>query len=96
MTSRSWWYSPADVSRRDLPCRFGLAPSVEVPRARIQEVDHLTRSERFEVDQTTAEARAADYDMLVSPGGVANFDRLRIDDAALVAVRPTTSPPSAR
>lgn len=39
------------------------------------------------VDLTTAEARAADYDALVLPGGVANGDQLRLDGPAVSFVR---------
>ncbi|MBS1624055.1 MAG: type 1 glutamine amidotransferase, partial [Bacteroidetes bacterium] len=38
------------------------------------------------VDKTVAEARAADYDALVLPGGVMNPDKLRTDAATVAFV----------
>ena len=43
--------------------------------------------ERLRVDRRLAEARAADYDALLLPGGVMNPDRLRTNPAALAWVR---------
>lgn len=42
---------------------------------------------RFAADRTVAQARAADDDGLVLPGGVANPDRLRTDPDAVRFVR---------
>lgn len=39
------------------------------------------------VDLTTGEARAADFDALMLPGGVANGDKIRTDDKAVAFVR---------
>ncbi|WP_018295996.1 type 1 glutamine amidotransferase domain-containing protein [Corynebacterium lubricantis] len=39
------------------------------------------------VDLTTAEANPADFDALLLPGGTANADRIRMDDAAVDFVR---------
>lgn len=39
------------------------------------------------VSCSSAEARSADYDALVLPGGVANGDKLRMDQAAVALVR---------
>ncbi|MGJ0204297.1 type 1 glutamine amidotransferase [Leucobacter sp. gxy201] len=39
------------------------------------------------VSCSSADARAADYDALVLPGGVANGDKLRMDQAAVALVR---------
>ena len=44
---------------------------------------HLDRADRFPVDQVTEQARAADYDAVVLPGGVANPDQLRTDAPAV-------------
>ena len=41
----------------------------------------------FPVDRVVTEARADDYDGLVLPGGVANPDRLRVNDDAVKFVR---------
>lgn len=50
-------------------------------------VDHLTGAGTHPVDRTTAETSAADVDVLVLPGGVANPDALRQDQHALTLVR---------
>ena len=52
-----------------------------------QAFDHLDKADAFAVDVTTADADAAEYDGLVLPGGVANPDNLRTDDAAVEFVR---------
>ncbi|HTN17613.1 MAG TPA: type 1 glutamine amidotransferase domain-containing protein [Chitinophagaceae bacterium] len=41
----------------------------------------------YKVDKSLAEARAAEYDALVLPGGVLNPDKLRVNDAALEFVK---------
>lgn len=50
-------------------------------------VDHLSPAGTQQVDRTTAEVSAADVDVLVLPGGVANPDALRQDQHALTLVR---------
>ena len=40
-----------------------------------QAMNHLDKAERFEVDRTTGEVSADDFDALLLPGGVANPDR---------------------
>ncbi len=40
-----------------------------------------------EVDVTTTDANAADYDGLVLPGGTSNADHLRVDEAAVAFTR---------
>jgi protease I len=52
-----------------------------------QAFNHLDKADAFPVDVTTADADAAQYDGLVLPGGVANPDNLRTDDAAVGFVR---------
>ena len=42
------------------------------------------------VDLTTAEANAADFDALILPGGTANADHIRMDEAAVTFVRELT------
>ncbi|MFZ2238315.1 MAG: type 1 glutamine amidotransferase domain-containing protein [Gordonia amarae] len=54
---------------------------------KIQAFNHLDRADEFTVDQTVDTADPADYDALVLPGGVANPDYLRTQDAALRFVR---------
>jgi protease I len=53
----------------------------------IQAFDHLDRGETFEAESAVAEAEANDYDGLVLPGGVANPDQLRTDEAAVELIR---------
>jgi protease I len=48
-----------------------------------QTVRSWTTVTRFPVDRVTDDARAADYDAAVLPGGVANADQLRTDAAAV-------------
>ncbi len=50
-------------------------------------VDHLTPAGSRAVDRTTADVSAADIDVLVLPGGVANPDALRRDPLAVTLVR---------
>jgi protease I len=53
----------------------------------IQGFNHLDKGDRFPVDVKVADAREADYDGLVLPGGVANPDSLRTDQHAVRFVR---------
>ena len=62
----------------------GGLPELVAPRSGlIETMRDLDRADRFPVDQVTEEARAADYEGAVLPGGVANPDRLRTDAAAV-------------
>jgi protease I len=47
----------------------------------------LSFGEKYRVDLTVEEAHAGDFDALMLPGGVANPDRLRIDENAVQLVR---------
>ncbi len=53
----------------------------------VQAFNHLDKADTFEVDVTVSKARPDDYDGLVLPGGVANPDQLRMDDAAVAFAR---------
>lgn len=53
----------------------------------VQTMHHLDKAETFPVDFTTSEVSAEDFDALVLPGGVANPDQLRMDEAAVRLVR---------
>jgi protease I len=53
----------------------------------VQGFEHLDKGETWNVDKTTSEARADDYDGLVMPGGVANPDNLRTDEDAVRFLR---------
>jgi len=60
---------------------------VSTDEGEVDLVDHLTPAGTRPVDRTTAEVSAADVDVLVLPGGVANPDALRQDPHALTLVR---------
>jgi protease I len=53
----------------------------------IQGFDHLTPSQKFKVELDVRDARPADFDMLVLPGGVANPDMLRLSTDAITFIR---------
>jgi protease I len=66
----------------------GGRPVLAAPKSgQVQAFNHLDKADTFEVDVTTGELDVADYDGSVLPGGVANPDQLRTDDAAVAAVR---------
>ena len=52
----------------------------------VQAFNHLDKASRFPVQVKVADARVADYDGLVLPGGVANPDQLRIIPRAVAFV----------
>jgi protease I len=52
-----------------------------------QAFNHLDKADTFDVDRTTGEISLDDFDGVVLPGGVANPDRLRMDEAAVGFVR---------
>jgi protease I len=60
---------------------------VSLEGGEIQGFNHLDKGDRFPVDVAVADAREADYDALVLPGGVANPDFLRTDQDAVRFVR---------
>jgi protease I len=60
---------------------------VSLEEGSIQAFNHYDKADTFEVDRTVEEARAADYDALVLPGGVGNPDTLRADENAVAFVR---------
>src|ERR1051325_7606019 len=53
----------------------------------IQGMNHDEVGHKIPVDRTLDEARPEDYDALVLPGGVANPDRLRMNEAAVRFIR---------
>jgi protease I len=62
----------------------GGDPQLVAPHSgMVETMCHLDRADRFPVDQVTDRARAANYDAVVLPGGLANCDRLRTDAAAV-------------
>lgn len=76
------------------PRSFLEAQGAEVvllsPKAAGEEVqgfNHLQPADRFKVDMHVADARPADFDALVLPGGVANPDLLRMSKEAIAFIR---------
>jgi protease I len=62
----------------------GGRPTLVAPESgTAQAMHHLDKADTFPVDRTTAEVTLDDFDGIVLPGGVANPDRLRMDDAAI-------------
>lgn len=65
----------------------GTPELVSTEPGEIQAFNHLDRADTFPVDATADRDYAADYDGLVLPGGVANPDKLRMDESAVAFVR---------
>ena len=66
----------------------GGTPKLIAPKGgEAQGFNHLDKADSFTVDVTTQEADPADFDGLMLPGGVANPDQLRTDDAAVRFVK---------
>ncbi|MCS0613173.1 type 1 glutamine amidotransferase [Massilia kyonggiensis] len=53
----------------------------------VQGFNHLQPADRFKVDMNVADAKPADFDGLVLPGGVANPDQLRLSNEAIAFIR---------
>jgi protease I len=60
---------------------------ISTESGQVQGFEHLDKAETWEVDKTTSEAKADDYDGVVLPGGVANPDKLRTDRDAVRFLR---------
>ena len=60
---------------------------VSIEDGEVQGFNHLDKADTFGVDRTVAEVDASEYDALVLPGGVANPDRLRMDEDAVAFAR---------
>jgi protease I len=65
----------------------GIPALVSLRPGEVSLLRHLDRGDTWPVDVTVDRARARDYAALVLPGGVANPDRLRIDERAVGFVR---------
>jgi deglycase len=61
----------------------GRPELISLDGGEIQAFHHLDKADRFPVGRVVAAADAGDYDALVLPGGVANPDRLRMDEDAV-------------
>jgi protease I len=53
----------------------------------VQGFHHMQPADRFKVDMNVADAKPADFDGLVLPGGVANPDQLRLSKEAIDFIR---------
>jgi protease I len=53
----------------------------------IQGFNHMSLGDKFKVEMTVRDARSADFDALVLPGGVANPDQLRLKPEAINFIR---------
>jgi protease I len=66
----------------------GATPQLLSPESgEVQTFNHLEKAETRPVDTPVAQASVDDYDALVLPGGVANPDALRTNEAAVSFVR---------
>ena len=61
----------------------GTPELVSTEVGKIQAFNHLTPADTFEADKAADSVSASDYAALVLPGGVANPDNLRMNDAAV-------------
>jgi protease I len=55
--------------------------------ADIQGFNHLTPADKFRAEMDVRDARPADFDALVLPGGVANPDQLRLSTESITFIR---------
>jgi protease I len=53
----------------------------------IQGFNHLEPGDKFKVELNVRDAKAADFDALVLPGGVANPDQLRLSEESIALIR---------
>ncbi|GIF15983.1 type 1 glutamine amidotransferase domain-containing protein [Actinoplanes teichomyceticus] len=65
----------------------GTAELLSIKDGAIQAVNHMDKAGTYPVDKLVRDARVAEYDALVLPGGVANPDFLRADASAVRFVR---------
>jgi len=68
--------------------KAGGTPVLVAPKAEeVQAFNHLDKADTFGATKTTKDLRVGDVDGIVLPGGVANPDQLRTDEAAVSFVR---------
>jgi protease I len=65
----------------------GAAHLVSLEPGTVQMYNHLDKGDQIEAEAGVADVDASQYDALVLPGGVANPDQLRSDEAAVTFVR---------
>jgi protease I len=73
--------------RRALEGAGAVTHLISQEEGSIQAMIHDDKGCRIPVDRVLGDARASEYDALLLPGGVANPDRLRLDDRAVQFVR---------
>jgi protease I len=68
----------------------GAEPVLVAPKSgEVQAFDHLDKGDTYTAEVTTSELDVSEIAGLVLPGGVANPDQLRTDDAAIEVIRRT-------
>src|SRR5687767_15149245 len=65
----------------------GKPELISTEEGEVQAFNHLDKGDTFRVDRTVQDADTGEYDGLVLPGGVANPDFLRMDEAAVSFIR---------
>jgi protease I len=65
----------------------GTPELISLKAGKIQGMHHFEKGDTFKVDRVVADVAAEDYHGLVLPGGLANPDTLRMDEAAVDFVR---------
>ena len=73
--------------RRALDGAGAVTHLISQEEGSIQAMIHDDKGARIPVDRVLGEVRPSEYDALLLPGGVANPDRLRLDDRAVQFVR---------
>jgi protease I len=76
-----------EVPRRALDDAGAMTHLIAPNEGSIQAMNHDDKGARLPVDRTLAQVRPSEYDALLLPGGVANPDRLRLDERAVQFVR---------
>jgi protease I len=70
----------------------GGQPVLAAPKAGdVQAFNHLDKAQLFQATVETTQLQADDFDGVVLPGGVANPDQLRMDEAAMRFLRQWTA-----
>jgi protease I len=70
--------------------QHGARVTLISPKAKgeqVQGFNHLDKADRFTVEMDVRDARPADFDVLVLPGGVANPDQLRLSKESIAFIR---------
>ncbi len=60
---------------------------ISIKQGDIQGIQGMNKGKTFPVDKLASNVKAADYDALVLPGGVANPDKMRMNAEAVMFVR---------